>query len=144
MFNIVRRRQKGGGGGGCWCFLWSSLNKRLSKQSTYRWYLRRPLWRHCNLMYRYLSRGKYLIYVQNKNISHQRSNEIKNNWNYKKTLIFSGNALEILQSSTAIDMYLHGAPTKDPTKKLCSRPSSDVRPAVTKRLIYPVAWLYHL
>ena len=33
-----------------WCFLWSALNKRLSKQSRRRWFLTsRSLWRHYNV-----------------------------------------------------------------------------------------------
>ena len=34
-----------------WCFLWSALNKQLSKQSWGWWFETpsRPLWRHCNV-----------------------------------------------------------------------------------------------
>ena len=56
---------------GLWCFLWSTPNKRLSKQSWGRWFETpsRTLWRHCNdlisyhtLMISWLSpNGAYML-----------------------------------------------------------------------------------
>ena len=40
-----------GSGAELWCFRWSALEKRLSKQSRYRWLEKpsRSFWRHCNV-----------------------------------------------------------------------------------------------